>query len=65
LQLREYFVMRFGEEWWQNPAAGKYLVMLFCDGRKKRADDVVVQLGYNGLDSDYYQKHYIEGLIRG
>jgi len=63
LQLRENIVKQFGEMWWQKPAAGNFLVDLFQDGRKNRADDVVVQLGYNGLDPQYYKKQYIDRLL--
>ncbi|MBN1295648.1 hypothetical protein JXA80_02640 [bacterium] len=59
LQMREYFERMYGSTWWRDPSCGDYLKTLFRNGRKNRADDVVIQFGYSGLDAEYYQKRHM------
>jgi hypothetical protein len=54
LQLRSYLVETFGRDWWRNPQTGQFLIPLYREGRKPRADDVVNQLGFNDLDMNLY-----------
>lgn len=63
LQLRNYLIKRFDENWWQKPDTGNYLNSLFVNGRMNRADDVVKDLGYNSLDPDYYRENYLSTLL--
>jgi hypothetical protein len=58
IQLRESMAHKFGSDWWRQKDAGLYLKTLFVDGRKKRADDIVRQLGYSGLSHSFYQGRY-------
>ncbi len=61
-QLREYMTRTFGAEWWRQKAAGEYLITLFRDGRRNRADEIARQIGYSGLDYSFYRDCY-SGLL--
>jgi len=63
VQLRDNMIQRFGQTWWNSLETGEYLKTLFKHGRMNRADDVVVELGYKKLDSDYYKQHYLGNLV--
>ncbi len=54
LPLRHYCLREFGNDWWRNGKAGDFLVQLYREGRKLRADDVVKTLGYTHLDPSMY-----------
>jgi hypothetical protein len=54
LQLRRALITQFGESWWNQPAAGSFLVPFYRNGRKSRADDTVLELGYEKLDPQLY-----------
>jgi len=62
LQLRDFLENAHGKDWWRRKEGGERLMTLFRDGRKNRADDVALQLGYTGLDPDYYRCRYLEKL---
>ncbi len=53
-QLRLYLTDTFGDAWWRNPKTAEFLRAYYRNGRKLRADDVVLDLGFNGLDNALY-----------
>jgi len=63
LQLREYLENEFGPDWWRRKSCGDFLVTLFRNGRKNRADDVVKHLGYIGLSPAIYRDRYTRNLV--
>ncbi|MFQ5455795.1 MAG: hypothetical protein ACE5EA_06275 [Nitrospirota bacterium] len=56
-QLSSYLCDNFGEEWFRDRMCGKFLTELWREGQRYRVEEIVSQLGYNGLD--------IEILIKG
>jgi len=49
-QLRATLKERFGEEWFSDPRAGRFLKELWSTGGKYDVEEVVKRLGYSGLD---------------
>lgn len=51
-QLRSALEEEFGEKWFAEPKAGRYLRELWSYGQKYTADELVKTIGYAGLDID-------------
>jgi hypothetical protein len=49
-QLRLYLKREFDEEWYRHPRAGRFLVELWREGQKYTAEELVRNMGYDGLD---------------
>jgi oligoendopeptidase F len=60
-QLRTWLKKEYGEEWFNNPKAGKFLTSLWSQGQKYNVAELAQQLGYKGLDiqplTTIIQKH--------
>lgn len=50
VQLRRVLEGRFGQAWFDNRQAGKFLVDFWREGQRYTADELAQQLGYAGLD---------------
>ena len=61
-QLRVYLMNRFGPDWWRKKETGQFLTQLYLDGRKSRADDVVISLGFKKLDPQFYLDQQLDIL---
>ncbi len=61
-QLRAALQEEFGERWFDDPRAGKYLKELWSYGQKYTADEVVKTIGYAGLDHEPLVKEIELGL---
>jgi hypothetical protein len=44
---------KFGERWYEDPAAGEYLRSLYAKGNAIGAEGLCRELGYDGLDMEY------------
>jgi hypothetical protein len=51
-QIRAALEEEFGEEWFSNEKAGKFLKELWSYGQKYSADELVKTVGYVDLDID-------------
>jgi len=49
-QLRRFLQKEYGDEWFNSPEAGKYLMQLWADGQKYNVVELAKMLGYAGLD---------------
>ncbi|HEY3116749.1 MAG TPA: hypothetical protein VGK54_08410 [Chloroflexota bacterium] len=49
-QHRGYLVREFGDDWFRNPKAGKFLRELWRDGQKYNVVELARFMGYEGLD---------------
>jgi oligoendopeptidase F len=49
-QLRAVLQRKFGEEWFNNAEAGKFLMKLWVDGQKYDVIELAKMMGYGGLD---------------
>jgi hypothetical protein len=41
---------KFGEEWFNSPKAGQFLLKLWADGQKYDVIELAKMVGYSGLD---------------
>jgi len=63
-QRRVFYINRkFGEKWFLNPKAGKFLRELYSQGVSDELEDVVKKLGYKPLDIKYLVSNYKKILI--
>ena len=49
-QHRSYLVREFGDDWFRNPKAGKFLRELWRDGQRYNVVELARFMGYEGLD---------------
>jgi oligoendopeptidase F len=49
-QLRAVLQKKFGEEWFNSPKAGQFLLKLWADGQKYDVIELAKMVGYSGLD---------------
>ncbi len=61
-QLRTHLSKLFGVDWWRSKKSADFLISLFRNGRKFRADDVVRELGYDKLDANQYLNYQLDIL---
>jgi hypothetical protein len=54
VQLRKYLEKNFGDDWWRKRETGSFLKRYWREGRKWKAQEVLLDLGYKGLDPSYY-----------
>jgi hypothetical protein len=49
-QHRDYLKREFGQDWFRNPKAGRFVVDLWRDGQKYPVEQLARFMGYDGLD---------------
>jgi hypothetical protein len=59
-QLREYLTVQFGETWWANAGAGKFLVELWQQSSRPDAEQVIAQIGAQPLDPGPLERRFAE-----
>jgi hypothetical protein len=53
VQLRRFLENHFGAEWFTNRDAGQYLISLWARGQELTPEELVIDMGYDGLDTQY------------
>jgi len=48
--LRDYLKSHYGERWYKNKDAGKFLIELWASGERYTSIEIAKKLGYDGLD---------------
>lgn len=61
-QIKDYLKRKFGQKWFINPKAGKFLRSLFARGVTDEVEDVVLRLGYKPWDISFLTGGYREVL---
>lgn len=59
-QLENHIKKTFGEEWFRDPEAGKFLVSLWRTGEKETPEAVLRRFGYEPFDVSYLEKRFEE-----
>ncbi|MEW5945272.1 MAG: hypothetical protein AB1742_03650 [bacterium] len=63
-QLEEGLEKMFGGDWFENPAAGKFLrEKLWATGNMLQADEVARELGYGGVDAGAFRRR-VERMLK-
>lgn len=52
VMLRRHLEERFGPEWFVRESAGEFLKSLWRNGQRLSADEMAINLGWNGLDAE-------------
>ncbi len=53
VQLRRFLENQFGVEWFASEKAGEYLISLWRRGQEFSSDELAIDMGYDGLDTEY------------
>ncbi|MBI5366452.1 MAG: hypothetical protein HZA54_05415 [Planctomycetes bacterium] len=61
-QIADYLIAHHGEDWFLNPAAGKFLKDLWATGQRHTAEEVAQLLGSGGLDPGCLRKRILGNL---
>jgi hypothetical protein len=61
-QLQDYLKNEYDEDWFINPEAQSFLKNLYSLGQKFTADELLQDMGYDGLDTSYLEKQIINHL---
>jgi hypothetical protein len=59
-QLREHLAKEYGETWWANVAAGKFLLELWQESSRPDAEQVIAQIGAQPLDAGALERRFAE-----
>jgi len=63
-QIRHKLQDEFGERWWKDPRAGAFMKELWAMGSELSANELAMELGFEGLDSSYYMDEVVEAYSR-
>ncbi len=61
-QLKEYMHDKFGYDWYRKKKAGSFLRGLWSYGQKYSAEEVLSQLGFDGMDINYLVNSLIDEI---
>ncbi len=61
-QLRDYLYTNYGTDWFENKKAGDFLRQIWAWGQKDRPDELLKEIGYNGLDVHYLTSSMLEEI---
>jgi len=53
VQLRRFLENHFGAEWFTRRKAGEYLISLWQRGQEFSCEELAIDMGYDGLDTQY------------
>jgi hypothetical protein len=53
VQLRRFLENSFGAAWFSNQEAGEYLISLWKRGQELTPEELAIDMGYDGLDTQY------------